>query len=300
MPPGELVQGYLHSPSAYALVAVLGALFGSFANVCIARLPPTEAHPKGRSIARPGSRCGSCDAPVAWYDNIPIFSYLWLRGRCRRCGAEFSARYLFVEAAVAMLFVALYHVTMGPAFSADPPAIALYRFLVFAAFSLALVVITFIDLDHKLILDKITYPAIPLFYVMGLALPETGVWDGVIGAAVGYGLIRAVSDGYYALTKREGLGYGDGKLLAVVGALLGWQAVVAALFLGSILGSVIGVSAIAVARARAARAGQRTDDDEVSLRHVELPFGPFLAAGALAYLFVAPAFGVSLAAWLAP
>ena len=300
MPPDAIIEGYLLGPLGYGMVAVLGALFGSFANVCILRMPPTQEHPKGRSVSRPGSHCGSCQAPIRWYDNIPILSYLWLRGRCRRCRAGFSARYMLVEAATAMIFVALYHFAMGPAFAADPLAIATYRFLVFAAFAWVLVIITFIDLDHKLILDKVTYPAIPLFYLLGLALPERGVWDGVIGAAVGYGVIRAVSDGYYFLTKREGMGYGDGKLLAVVGALLGWQGVMVGLFLGSILGSVIGVAAIAVVRARDRGRRAQAEDDPIALRHVELPFGPFLAAAALVYVFFAPLGQLELGGWLVP
>ncbi len=298
MPPDAVIEGYLLGPLGYAVVAVLGALFGSFANVCIVRMPPSDEHPKGRSVAYPGSRCGSCERPIRWYDNIPIVSYLWLRGRCRHCKAEFSARYLLVEAATAMLFVALYHAAMGPVFASDPLSIALYRFLVYAALAFVLVVITFIDLDHKLILDKITYPAIPLFYALGVALPERGVWDGIIGAAIGYGIVRAISDGYYLVTKREGMGYGDGKLLAIIGALLGWQGVVASLFLGSILGSVIGVTAIAVVRARSR--GRGAGDDEEPLRHVELPFGPFLAAAALAYVFLAPVGELALGGWPLP
>jgi leader peptidase (prepilin peptidase) / N-methyltransferase len=303
MPPDVVLEGYLLGPMGYAVVAVLGALFGSFANVCIVRMPPSEDHPKGRSVVYPGSHCGSCQTPIRWYDNLPILSYAWLRGRCRHCKAEFSARYLLVEAATAMIFVALYHFALGPAFDGDPLGTALLRFLVYAAFAFVLVVITFIDLDHRLILDKITYMAIPLFYLLGLALPGQGVWDGLIGAAVGYGVVRAISDGYYFLTKREGMGYGDGKLLALVGALLGWQGVVAALFLGSILGSMIGISAIVIARGRdrrrAAAAGEGADDD-TALRHVELPFGPFLAAAALVYLFLAPLGQLGLGGWLLP
>jgi leader peptidase (prepilin peptidase) / N-methyltransferase len=306
MPPEAVIEGYLLGPLGYAVVAVLGALFGSFANVCIVRMPPSEVHPKGRSVAYPGSHCGSCQTPIRGYDNIPILSYLLLRGRCRHCRAQFSARYLLVEVATAMIFVALYHFALGPAFAGDPLPMALLRFLVYAAFAFVLVVITFIDLDHKLILDKITYPAIPLFYLLGLTLPEQGLWDGVIGAAVGYGIVRAISDGYYFLTKREGMGYGDGKLLALVGALLGWQGVLASLFIGSILGSVIGVSAIAYARARARRRAAAPDGkgdgeaDDTALRHVELPFGPFLAAAALVYLFVSPLGQLAPGGWRLP
>jgi prepilin signal peptidase PulO-like enzyme (type II secretory pathway) len=165
----------------------------------------------------------------------------------------------------------------------------------------ARVVITFIDLDHMLILDKVTLPAIPAFYALGLFLPEREWWHGLVGAAVGYGVVRLIADGYYWLTKREGLGYGDGKLLAVVGALLGWEGVVASLFVGSMLGSVIGIGVLLVVKKRRAaevpeRAGADAgadadadaDTDEPALRHTELPFGPFLAAGAIAYMFLLP------------
>jgi len=163
-----------------------------------------------------------------------------------------------------------------------------------------LVVISFIDLDTKLILNRITYPAIPIFWGLSLLLPERAWYHGLIGAVVGYGVIRLVADGYYLLTRRRGLGYGDGKLLAVVGAYLGWQAVVASLFVGSVLGSVIGGAYLAWSRSRAPRAEEtevperssegdtESDEPAVKLRHVEIPFGPFLAAAALSYLFVEP------------
>jgi len=201
-------------------------------------------------VVRPGSQCGSCGQPVRWYDNIPILSYLVLRGSCRDCGASFSARYLFVEAAMGMLFVAVYHHAVGLVFIDEPLSLRTTRFLILAAFAFVLVVIAFIDLDHKLILDRITYPAIPVFYGLGLLLPERTWHDGLIGAAVGYLVVRVVADGYYFLTKREGMGYGDGKLLAIVGALHGWQGVVVALFIGSVLGSVIGTAALVIARSR--------------------------------------------------
>ncbi len=305
----QVLELYAGSFAAYALVFVLGALFGSFANVCIYRMPPTPEHPHGRSVVRPGSHCSTCGHPVRWYDNVPILSYFWLRGRCRDCGAEFSPRYLLVEAMVAMLFVATYHVTVG---RGTDLALALPQrtlwFVVLAAFEVVMVVIAFIDLDHKLILDKITYPAIPVFYGLGLLLPEHTWYGGLIGAAVGYLVVRLVADGYYHLTHREGMGYGDGKLLAIVGALHGWQAVVITLFFGSILGSVLGTAAILWARRReaapeagTAAAGEPEEAtgspdsgpdpapaERPPLRHVELPFGPFLVVGAIGYGFVAP------------
>ncbi len=278
--------------AGHALAAALGALFGSFANVCVIRWPPTEEHPRGRSVVRPGSHCPRCGAAIRWYDNIPIASYFLLRGRCRSCGGEFSARYALVEAATAMLFVAVYHLEVVLYLPGDPLPLRLTRFAIAAAFVFVLVVIAFIDLDTKLILDRITYPAIPIFWLLRLLLPERRLSDGLIGAAVGYGVIRLVADGYYLLTRRRGLGYGDGKLLAVVGAYLGWQAVVMSLFLGSILGSVIGGAALVWSRSRRrstpAVDGAEGDPSQVKLRHVEIPFGPFLAAASLSYLFLEP------------
>lgn len=277
------LEALLRGPAAHALAAVLGALFGSFANVCIVRWPPTDEHPEGRSVVRPGSHCGACGTPIRWYDNIPLLSYVTLRGHCRACKASFSPRYLLVEGATAILFAAVYHLNVVLLHPFDLPQLRLLRFVIAAAFVFVMVVITFIDLDHKLILDKITYPAIPIFYGLSLTLPENDWRHGLVGAVVGYGVIRLVSDGYYLLTRRHGLGYGDGKLLAVVGAYLGWRAVVVSLFVGSMLGAVIGSVALVVARRKQAPAA-----DDVPLRHVEIPFGPFLAAAAIAYAFLEP------------
>lgn len=297
MPPDEVLELFAVGPTAHVFAFVLGALFGSFANVCIYRWPPTAEHPRGRSVVRPGSHCPACGKPVRWYDNVPLLSYGVLRGRCRDCGTGFSARYLLVEAAMAILFLATYHFTVVAAFPFEPLSLRVLRFLVLSALVFVLVVITFIDLDHQLILDKITYPAIPIFYGLGLLLPERGWLDGLIGAALGYGVVRLISDGYYHLTGREGLGYGDGKLLAVIGALLGWQAVVAALFAGSLLGSLVSIPVLLLARRRAPDSGTATadqapgddqDDDELPFRHAQVPFGPFLALGAILYVFVEP------------
>jgi leader peptidase (prepilin peptidase)/N-methyltransferase len=308
MSPNEVLEPVALSLGAYVLAFVLGTLFGSFANVCIYRWPPSDEHPRGRSVVRPGSHCFACGAAVKWYDNMPLVSFLLLRGQCRACGAEFSARYLLVEAALGMLFVAAYHFAVAVAFPFDPLSLRIMRFLILAAFCFFLVVITFIDLDHKLILDKITYPAIPIFYGLGLLLPERQWPDGLIGAAVGYGVVRLISDGYYYLTGREGLGYGDGKLLAVIGALYGWQAVVVSLFAGSVIGSIIGISVIIIMRrvaperpeadvaapdapeadAAAPDAAETDAAEAVPLGHIQLPFGPFLAAGAILYAFVEP------------
>lgn len=277
----------LSGGGGYALSFILGALFGSFANVCIYRLPPSDDHPSGRSVVSPGSHCSSCQTPIRWYDNLPILSYLWLRGRCRACDTQFSARYLLVELATAGLFALSFHFAVLGSYAHGDFLARLHLFGILAAFSFLMVVITFIDLDHKLILDKLTFPAIGFFYLAGLSLPghdwERGLW----GIAVGYGLIRLVSDGYYYATGREGMGYGDGKLLAVVGALYGWRAVLFALFVGSLVGSVVSIAVLSWRRTRAG-SGDGEDSDEPSIRHVEVPFGPFLVVGALLYAFTLP------------
>jgi leader peptidase (prepilin peptidase)/N-methyltransferase len=284
------------SPVALVAAFALGTLWGSFANVCIYRWPPSDAHPKGRSVVAPGSHCFACGKPVRWYDNVPLLAWLWLRGKCRDCGTKFSARYLLVEALTGVLFAVMWWYAIEATQIVEPLGARAVRFLILAAFSTVLVIITFIDLDHKLILDKLTYPAIPVFYGLGLLLPERHWYDGLIGAAVGYGVVRLIADGYWLMTKREGMGYGDGKLLAVIGALLGWKAVVVSLFGGAVIGSVIGVAMLVVARRapapprEPAASGEDEDEDEDDggLRHAELPFGPFLAAAAIGYVLAEP------------
>ncbi len=243
-------------------------------------------------MVSPGSHCFACGKDVRWFDNVPLLSFLWLRGQCRDCKATFSARYLLVEAASALLFVGAYHYVVDVAYIYDSPAQQLTRFAILAAFLWTMVVITFIDLDHKLILDKLTYPAIPIFYGLGLLLPGQSWKHGLIGIAVGYGFVRLISDGFYFLTKREGLGYGDGKLLAVIGALFGWQGVMVSLFIGSMLGTVILVPLLMIQRARspqpdAAPADEKEakSEEPESVGRVAVPFGPFLAAAAILYLF---------------
>lgn len=306
----ELWAVFSTSATAYAFVAVLGALWGSFGNVCIYRMPPTDEFPKGRSVVAPGSHCFACGKPVRWYDNVPMLSYLWLRGACRDCKTTFSPRYLLVEAAATLLFVAAYHYVVAIAFTSATPGEQLLRFGILAAFLWVLLIITFIDLDHQLILDKMTYPAIPIFYGLGLLLPGSSWKTGLIGIAVGYGVVRLISDGYWLLTRREGMGYGDGKLLAIIGALFGWQAVFVSLFLGSMLGSVISISLLMLTRNRSDEsasalaeapteagesqtAGLQEDGDSVpeeeeeptGMGQIAVPFGPFLAGAAVIYVF---------------
>jgi leader peptidase (prepilin peptidase)/N-methyltransferase len=271
----NVVQDYeplFASPFGAVLAVLLGLLWGSFANVCIYRWPPTDQFPEGRSVVKPGSHCGSCQAPIRWYDNVPILSYVWLRGRCRDCKAAFSPRYLLVEALTGALFGVAWWFTLGTGGMYKAFDVRVLEFLIAAAFVFVMVVIAFIDIDHKLILDKITFPAMAVAYLASLL--EHRWWEGLLGAAIGYGVPWLIAEIYYRLRDREGLGAGDFKLLAVIGALLGWKGVVVALFGGSVLGSIIGV--IALVRARK------------DVMASELPFGPFLAAAAVFYLFAEP------------
>jgi leader peptidase (prepilin peptidase) / N-methyltransferase len=286
----ETLAVLTHTPGL-VLAIVLGLLWGSFANVCIYRWPPTDEFPNGRSVVAPGSHCGSCKAPVRWYDNVPILSYLWLRGRCRSCKVEFSSRYLVVEAVTAMLFATAWWFTLGTGGMFQPLNVRALWFVVDAAFVLAMVVITFIDIDHMLILDKVTIPAAVIFYAVTFALPGYHWYDGLIGAAIGYGVPWLIGTVYFWIRKREGLGLGDSTLLALVGALLGWRGVVVALFGGSVIGSVLGIIQLLAKRSEEEAeepAGDTPSTPKPSLLRTELPFGPYLATAAVFYLFAAP------------
>jgi len=275
------------SIAIYAFVVLFGLLWGSFANVCIYRWPPSDEFPNGRSIVKPGSHCAVCKAPIKWYDNVPLLAWLWLRGKCRQCKAPFSPRYLIVEAVTGALFgVAWWFTVTHDWFGHEVFEARLVRFGIYAAFCFVLVVITFIDIDHKLILNKVTYPSIVGFYGFGLLLPERHWYDGLIGAAIGYGFPWLVGEIYFRITKREGLGLGDGMLLAAVGALLGWKGVFVSLFGGALIGSVIGIFVLAKARRNAPP--EPETEDAPSIMRMELPFGPFLCMAAVVYLFAAP------------
>ncbi len=235
---------------------LLGAVVGSFLNVCIYRIPA------GESIIRPRSRCGSCGSSIKWYQNVPIFSFLALRGRCAACGARISWRYPLVETLTGGLF-----------------ALLLFRFgpqlfvLVLLLFAAVLVTITFIDLDHQIIPDVISLPGIVLGFICSFLLPWVSWSDSLLGILLGGGSLFLVASGYELLTKKEGMGGGDIKLLAMIGAFLGWRSVLPIIFFSSVLGTLVGVSAMLIKKA----------DGKLAI-----PFGPFLSAGAIIYLFWGP------------
>ncbi|MCE1226021.1 MAG: prepilin peptidase [Geobacteraceae bacterium] len=237
-------------------VFLFGAAIGSFLNVCIYRLPLDQ------SIVSPGSRCMSCGAVVRWFDNIPIISWLVLRGRCRGCGAGFSIRYPLVELLTACLFLLLF-LRFGLSIS-----FAIYVLLV-----VALIVITFIDFDHQIIPDEISLSGVVLGFLASFFLPEPGWASSLAGIVVGWGSLALVFYAYLWLTGREGMGGGDAKLLAMLGAFLGWKAVPFIIFISSLVGSIVGLSLMALQRKG---------------RHLAIPFGPYLAMGAVLYIFYGP------------
>lgn len=240
---------------------LFGAAIGSFLNVCIYRVP------LGLSIVSPPSACPGCGKKIAFYDNIPILSYLLLGGRCRGCGSKISARYPLIEAATGLLASALvYKFGLGP---------ELFVYFVFAS---ALIVITFIDLKYQIIPDVISLPGIALGFAASFVTSEPGVVNSIIGILIGGGLLYAIASAYYLVTKHEGMGGGDIKMLAMIGAFTGWKGVLVTILAGSFSGALIG-GALMLFSGKGSR-------------HA-IPFGPFLALGALLYLF----FGEAAVGW---
>lgn len=269
---------------------IFGALWGSFANVVIVRWPLEM------SVVRPASHCVSCKKPIPFYDNIPIVSYLILRGRCRSCKARFSPRYMIVELAMALLAIGVSRVTLLD----DPETLqqGLAEFFVWFAFVWGLVTAGMIDLETYLIPDAITYPGIVIGIAANSFILELGWMEPLIAAAAGYAIIRLLFiDGYRLLTGRAGMGEGDAKLVAVFGAFLGYQGAVFALFAGALQGLVVGTILVAARRRKGPQAepvfeeeldeeGNPIDEPDHRFRKARVPFGPFLVLGALEYLFI--------------
>jgi leader peptidase (prepilin peptidase)/N-methyltransferase len=260
---------FLSSPFGTVTAGLFGAVWGSFFNVVIARVP------HGESIVRPASHCPHCGVPIRALDNIPLLSFLLLRGRCRSCRARISARYPLIEALAALLAAALWwrFVAGDPM---EPAGVRLARFACYFAFGGVLLVLTFIDLETKRLPDVITLPAIPILYLSAFGVHQADWLARLIGAAAGYLTFRLIADFWYYVLKREGLGLGDGKLLALIGAVLGWQALPFVVFVGSVTGGLVSVPFALAQRRRGA--------GTTPLRRTEIPFGPFLALAALAYL----------------
>jgi leader peptidase (prepilin peptidase)/N-methyltransferase len=240
----------------YLVAFVFGSLVGSFLNVCIYRLPRRE------SIVWPGSHCPACSSPIAAIDNVPMLSYLLLLGRCRSCRARISPRYPLVE-----VLNAVGYATIVWWFGARGASIA------YAALFSALIVVTFIDLDHQIIPDCITFPGIAAGVFAAVTVLPISWLDSLLGIVVGGGVLWVLAWVSPYLFGKEGMGGGDIKLLAMVGAFLGWKAALLTVMVASLIGSILGVSLMLSHRMR---------------RDEYIPFGPFLALGALVELFFHP------------
>ena len=234
-------------------IFTIGLCVGSFLNVCIYRLP------NSKSIVHPGSTCPQCATAIRFYDNIPVLSYLWLKGHCRYCGAAIPLRYPIVEL-IGGLFALGTYLKFG--LTIEMP--------IYYIFIAALLVVTFIDIDHRIIPDVITLPGIPLFFAASFALPQITYTQSLAGIVLGGGSLFLVAWIYNLITKREGMGGGDIKLLAMIGAVIGWQGVLFTIFASSLIGTLAGLVVMVQSRQ-----GMK----------LAVPFGPFLAIGSIIYLF---------------
>lgn len=249
-------------PTYFSVFAfIFGTVVGSFLNVCICRMPKDE------SIVSPPSHCPTCDYQIRWYDNIPLLSYLLLRGKCRGCGSRISLQYPLVELLNGLLTLALF-LRFGPSLS----------FLALFLFCSSLVVITFIDIEHQIIPDEISLSGIMIGFALSFFLPWQTWLNSLLGILLGGGSLLLVAYGYQWLTGKEGMGGGDIKLLAMMGAFLGWKAIPFIIFASSLVGSVVGVTMMLL---------QKKDSK------LAIPFGPYLAFGAILYIF----YGRQLIQW---
>jgi leader peptidase (prepilin peptidase)/N-methyltransferase len=242
------------------VAGLFGLLIGSFLNVVIYRLP------RGQSLVTPPSTCPGCGSRIRPIDNIPVLSWILLGAKCHKCGAPISIQYPIVELATGFLFVLVAWLT-----PAGPLLVARLLFVVI------LVVLFGIDLHHQILPNVITLPGIAIGFLFSLVTPP-GWMNSLIGIALGGGILYAIAATYYAVRREEGLGMGDVKMLAMIGAFLGWKAVLVTLILSSFAGALVGIGIIALSRG--------------SMR-LALPFGTFLAVGAIAAMIA----GEPLVAW---
>ena len=231
-----------------AFAAALGSVVGSFLNVCIYRLP---IH---KSIVWPASACTKCGHELSWYENVPILSWLVLRARCRSCGDAISARYPIIEAITGTMFaLAWWYYGPGPLLASR------------LVLGCSLLVLFAIDLEHHLLPNAITLPGIVVGFVFSLLTGEPGLVDSLVGIVIGGGFLWAIAEAYYRIRGEEGLGMGDVKMLAMIGAFIGWKLTLLTLMFASLTGTVVGLALIASKRG--------------TMKYA-LPFGTFLALGA--------------------
>lgn len=256
------------------MVFLFGACIGSFLNVCIYRIPLEQ------SVVRPRSHCPHCNHMIAWYDNVPLVSYLALRARCRYCGAPISPRYFLVEALTATLFLLIWW-----EYGLDG------RAPVYWIVTSGLILGTFVDLDHFILPDRVTIGGTVLGFALSPLLPqlhgETTWLDGLeaaaIGWAVGFGLLWLVGALGKLILKKEAMGFGDVKLLGAIGALFGWRAVLFVIVVSSVLGSLVGLSLIALRKHQ---------------WQSRIPYGPYLAAAAMLWMLWGYRLLTPFLAWL--
>ena len=244
---------------------IFGITVGSFLNVCIYRIPLKK------SIVTPPSSCTVCGNRISFYDNIPIISYLILRGRCRNCGTHYSIIYPTVE-----LITGLMSIAVLSRFNLINHSLPQY--FIFFFFISALICISFIDLEHQIIPDVISIPGIIIGFILSIFFDHVTWLSSLEGIILGGGILYLVAVGFKALMKKEGMGGGDVKLLALIGAWLGWKSVPFVIMASSLTGSIIGIVALMLS-GKGLRA--------------QIPFGPFLAVGAILYIF----FGNELIEW---
>lgn len=239
-----------------------GTIVGSFLNVCIHRLP------QGKSIILPSSQCPHCKTSIRFYDNVPLVSFIFLRGRCRACHAPISWRYPLVEFLMGLFSIILlwkYGIST--------------LYLIYFAFFASLTLVSFIDLPHRIIPDVISLPGIFVGLVISILHPQMPLKDSLIGVLLGGGSLYVVASVYHLVTQREGMGGGDIKLLAMIGAFIGWKGVLFTILCSSFIGSVVGIALMYIF--------SRADSKYA------VPFGPFLSLGAIIYVLV----GESLINW---
>ena len=237
----------------YFFAFIFGTAIGSFLNVCIFRLPLDQ------SIVTPSSHCFSCKKPIPFYDNIPLVSFILLRGKCRHCGVPFSFQYPVVE-----LLAGFFALACVFRWGFTINALSIFIFIA------ALIVITFIDFEHKIIPDVISLPGLLYGLLASLIFQRISFVDSLLGGLLGGGSLLLVAGLYYLLTKQEGMGLGAVKLIAMMGTFLGWQSILFIVMIGSITGAMIQLTAMVIKKKG---------------RRYAIPFGPFLSFGAVAYLF---------------
>jgi leader peptidase (prepilin peptidase)/N-methyltransferase len=252
----------VNEPVLIAAAALFGLCLGSFLNVVIYRLP------LGQSLATPPSRCRNCGYSLRWFDNVPVLSWALLRARCRKCGVAVSWQYPLVELITAALFVLV-------VWSTPPGPLMVSRLLLVCI----LIALFGIDLEHQILPNTITLPGIAIGLLLSLIAPP-GWKDALIGTLLGAGILYAIAGAYYLWRREEGMGMGDVKMLAMIGAFLGWKAVLVTLVLSSFSGAVIGVILLTAQKGNMKFA---------------LPFGTFLSIGAVIAMFL----GEPLVAWYA-